>query len=131
MIRCAAVILMLFCANAFAEIYRCDRNGKLEFSDRACAAGQIAIDVAEPNVMETSSGERALAQAFDDRTASLRAMRAAEKARTRAPALDAEPKTSKAKSKARKRSAAKRAKSIRQPATERPPEKLKTFKPRR
>jgi len=58
-------MLLLFSASASAEIYRCERGGRLEFSDRACAVGQSPIDVAQPNSMETAQGEARLAAQYD------------------------------------------------------------------
>jgi len=60
-----------------AKVYRCEQDGSLSFSDRPCAAGQDPIDLAQPNTLETSAGERALAQQFDARTATLHATRLA------------------------------------------------------
>jgi hypothetical protein len=72
-----AAILLLCCANASAEIYRCERNGRVEFSDRACVGGQVPIDIAPPNSMETSRGEALLAAQYDrEGTALLKARRA-------------------------------------------------------
>ncbi len=97
----AAVILLLSWTSAFADVYRCERNGKLQFSDRACEAGQLPLDVAAPNVLETSRGDRELARAFDAETTLLRAARAKASAEAR----ESEPKPKAATSSARKSSA--------------------------
>lgn len=97
----AAVILLLSWTSAFADVYRCERNGKLQFSDRACEAGQLPLDVAAPNVLETSRGDRELARAFDAETTLLRAARAKASAEAR----ESEPKPKAATSSGRKSSA--------------------------
>ena len=138
MSRYAAMILLLFCASADANIYRCDRNGKLEFSDRACVVGQIPLEVAAPNVMQTSAGDRALAQAFDAETASLHALRAAEKARMHEAAAR-EPKASRSRADQRRRATKPKAiklpkAAVKQPKTfesPRQPVKPKNSSPRR
>jgi hypothetical protein len=60
---------------AWADIYRCDHDGKLQFTDKPCAAGQDPAIIAPLNTLETSAGDRALAQAFDAETAALRSSR--------------------------------------------------------
>jgi hypothetical protein len=61
---------------AWADIYRCDHDGTLQFSDKPCAAGQEPVVIAQPNTLETSAGDRALAQAFDAETVALHDARA-------------------------------------------------------
>ena len=78
MLWCAAMFLLMFCATASAEVYRCGRNGKLQFSDHACAAGQVAIEVAEPNSLETSRGDEQLAARYDRETAAFVARKRSE-----------------------------------------------------
>jgi hypothetical protein len=78
MIRCLAILLLLNAASAFADVYRCERNGRLEFSDRACEAGQAAIEIAEPNSMQTAAGDAALAARYDRETSARRARIRAE-----------------------------------------------------
>lgn len=126
----AAVILLLSWTSAFADVYRCERNGKLQFSDRACEAGQVPLDVAAPNVLETSRGERELARAFDADTTLLRAARA--KASAEARASDPKPKT--ATSPARKNTAKaskKKLKAPKQPRVAKVIEKPASLAPRR
>jgi len=82
-----------------AEIYRCDANGRLQFSDRPCVAGQAPLPVAEPNSMDTSTGDQALAREYDRDVSSARKARlAAEEAQ-----ISAEPRAHKATAKLHKR----------------------------
>jgi hypothetical protein len=77
MARWLAILTCIACSSASAEVYRCERDGKLEFSDRACVAGQVPIEVSELNTMETSHSEAALAARHDrEQTARLKKLRA-------------------------------------------------------
>ena len=107
----AAVILLLSWTSAFADVYRCERDGKLQFSDRACEAGQLPLDVAAPNVLETSRGDRELARAFDADTTTLRTARAKASVEARA----SEPKAKAATSPARKSAAKPSKKTLKAP----------------
>jgi len=122
MVRWIPLFLLLACANASASVYRCERGGQLVFSDRACEAGQVAMELTSPNRLETSPGDRELARAFDARTASLREARASAMVGARASA--AEPESAASPShKDRKRPSAKRLKAPRQPSVPRTADK--------
>ncbi|HZP13694.1 MAG TPA: DUF4124 domain-containing protein [Nevskiaceae bacterium] len=130
MARWLPLLFLFACANASANIYRCERGGKLVFSDRACEAGQVAIEITTPNVLETSSGDRELARAFDARTTSLQATRARALVEARASDEKAESSAPRSK-KGSKRASTKRLKAPKQPTVHRTVEKPAQLAPRR
>ncbi len=69
------MIVLACCSLAQAGVYRCDAGGTLQFSDKPCEAGQQPLEIARPNTLETSTGDRALAAQFDDHTAALQRSR--------------------------------------------------------
>lgn len=59
--------LMLASGLARAEVYRCERDGKTVYTDRACHADAQPETVRAPNTVTATPGERKLARDFDRR----------------------------------------------------------------
>ena len=65
---------------SFAEVYRCDQDGKLQYSDKPCVAGQAPEVVREPNSLHADPGDKALAKQYDREAAAKHKARAAAEA---------------------------------------------------
>ena len=63
-----------------AEVYRCDQDGKLQYSDKPCVAGQVPVVVQQPNSLHADPGDKALAKQHDRDAAVARKARAAAQA---------------------------------------------------
>lgn len=67
--RGLAAVALAITFPAGAEIYRCELNGKLTFTDRPCAVGAEPLELKKPIEMETAPGEAQLARDYDRRLA--------------------------------------------------------------
>jgi hypothetical protein len=76
-LRILVVLALAWADIAPAEVYRCEVGGKLEFSDRPCAAGAPALELAPTNTMQAHPGDRALAEQHDKRGVASRKAQAA------------------------------------------------------
>lgn len=77
--RCAgwlAALALLAATAAPAAVFRCERGGRLVFTDVACFVGATPETIRAPNAMDTTAGA-ALARRWDERMARERGRRAA------------------------------------------------------
>lgn len=61
------LVLIMVSGLARAEVYRCERDGKVVYTDRACQADATPESVRAPNTVTATPGERKLARDYDRR----------------------------------------------------------------
>ena len=65
-----------FTGGAEAEVYRCEKDGKLQYSDRACVKGDAPVALPPLSTVHREASERALAKQYDHEASAQRRAKA-------------------------------------------------------